>query len=41
MFLADNFVERARTYPIRQRLAEGGARWKQTIRRIGFAPCHF
>ncbi len=41
MLLADNFVERARTHPIRQRLAERRARWKQTIRRIGFAPCHF
>ncbi len=41
MLLADNFVERARPHPIRQRLAERSARWKQTLRRIGLAPCHF
>ena len=41
MLLADDFVERARTHPIGQRLAERRARWEQTIRRIGLAPCHF
>jgi hypothetical protein len=41
MLLADDFVERARTHPIRQRLTEGGARWKETLRRIGLAACHF
>ena len=41
MLLAHDFVERARTHPIRQWLAEGSARRKQTIRGIGLAPCHF
>ena len=41
MLLADNFVERARPHPIRQRLAERRARRKQTLRRISLAPCHF
>ncbi len=32
MLLADNFVERARTHPIGQRLAQRRARWKETLR---------
>ena len=41
MLLPDNFVERARTHPIGQWLTKRGARGKQTLRRIGLAPCHF
>ena len=40
MFLADDFVERARTHPIGQRLRHRMPRPEESIIVVGLAPCH-
>jgi hypothetical protein len=40
MFLADDFVERARTHPIGQRLRHRVSRPEESIIVVGLAPCH-
>jgi hypothetical protein len=41
MLLADDFIEAARTHPVRERLTDRRALGEEILRGIGFAPWHF